>query len=145
MRGEREQIIEVRPGQRRALGRRLHLDQPPVAGHDDVGVDLGGRVLGVVEIQQRDAVDDPARDGRDRPGQRRALERPLLDEPLAGEPQRDHPAGDRGAARAAVGLQDVTVDVDRALAERLEVDHPAQRAADQALDLDRAAVGPAPG
>src|SRR5207248_671933 len=33
-------------------------------------------------------------------------------------------------------------DVDRALAERLEVDHPADRAADQALDLHRPAVRP---
>ena len=50
------------------------------------------------------------------------------------------PAGDRGAAGPAVGLQDVAVDVDRALAERLEVDHPAQRATDQPLDLDAAPV-----
>src|SRR3974390_2128068 len=53
------------------------------------------------------------------------------------------PAGDRGRARAAVGLQHVAVDRDRALAERLHVDHRAQAAADQPLDLLRAPALPA--
>ena len=47
---------------------------------------------------------------------------------------------DRGAACAAVGLEDVAVEPERPLAERLEVDDGAERAADQALDLDRAAL-----
>ena len=55
----------------------------------------------------------------------------------------DVAARDRGAARAAVGLQDVAVDPHGALAQRLEVDDAAQGAADQALDLDRAPVGAA--
>src|SRR5581483_9574869 len=47
-------------------------------------------------------------------------------------------AADRRAAGAAVGLQHVAVEMDGALAERLEVDHTADGAADQPLDLDRA-------
>ena len=54
--------------------------------------------------------------------------------------ERDPGAGDRGGAGAAVGLDDVAVDGDLALAERLQVDHGAQAAPDQALDLDRAAA-----
>ena len=54
--------------------------------------------------------------------------------------QRHPAAGDRGGARAAVGLDHVAVDGDLALAERLEIDHGAQAAADQALDLDGAAA-----
>ena len=46
-------------------------------------------------------------------------------------------ARDRGAARAAVGLEHVAVEPERPLAERLEVAHRAQGAADQPLDLDR--------
>ena len=42
-----------------ALGGRLHLDELALAGHDDVQVDVGGRVLGVVEVEQRLAADDP--------------------------------------------------------------------------------------
>ena len=72
--GQRQQVVQMRAGERRALGRRLHLDEPAVAGHHDVRVDLGGRVLGVVEIEQRRAADDSRRDGRDGAGQRRPLE-----------------------------------------------------------------------
>src|SRR5207247_8875707 len=47
---------------------------------------------------------------------------------------------DGGAASAAVGLEHVAVEPERALAERLEVDHRAHSTADQALDLDRASL-----
>ena len=63
--GEREQVVEVRARERRALGGRLDLDEAAVAGHDDVRVDLGAGVLGVVEVEQRHAVDDAARDRGD--------------------------------------------------------------------------------
>src|SRR5581483_6222688 len=62
---------------------------------------------------------------------------------LARQPQGHEPSGDGGTARAAVGLQHIAVDVDCALTQRRKVDHTAQRATDQALDLDRAAVRPA--
>ena len=51
----------------------------------------------------------------------------------------DKGAGDRGGARAAVGLDHVAVEVQGALAQRVEIDDGAQRAADQALDFLRAA------
>ncbi len=54
--------------------------------------------------------------------------------------QSDPGAGDRGRARAAIGLDDVAVDRDLALAERCQIDHGAQRAADQALDFLGAAA-----
>src|SRR4051794_40728590 len=145
VRGEREQLVEVGAAERRALGGGLDLDEAAVAGHDHVGVDLRGRVLGIVEVEQRGAIDDPARDRGDRAGQRELGELALVDQAAAGELERDVAAGDRGAAGAAVGLEDVAVDVDGALAERLEVDDAADRAADQALDLDGAAVGAALG
>ena len=111
--GERQQLVEMGPRQRRALGRRLHLHQPALAGHDDVGVDLGGRVLGVVEVEQRPPADDAAGDRRDRAGQRRALEPPLGLQARAGQREGHVGAGDRSAAGAAVGLQHVAVEVDR--------------------------------
>ena len=54
--------------------------------------------------------------------------------------QRHPGAGDRGGARAAIGLDHVAVDRDLPLAELLQVDHGAQAAADQPLDFDRAAT-----
>src|SRR5690606_37781344 len=41
----------------------------------------------------------------------------------------------RGGPRAAIGLDDVAVDQDLALAERRQVDHGAERAADETLDF----------
>ena len=66
--------------------------------------------------------------------------RPVLLQLADRERERHVAAGDRRAAGAAVGLEHVAVDVDRALAERVEVRDAAQAAADQALDLDPAAV-----
>ena len=54
--------------------------------------------------------------------------------------ERDVGAGDRGGARAAVGLQHVAIERDGALAERAQVDDRAQRTSDQALDLLRASA-----
>ena len=105
-----------------ALRRRLHLDEPAVAGHDDVQVDVGGRVLDVVEVEQELAADDPERDRRDRA--RHRLREP---EPVERPPRRDPGPGDRRAARAAVGLEHVAVEPERPLAERLEVGRPRGR------------------
>src|SRR5207253_9142233 len=56
--GELEQLVEPFARERVALRRRLHLDQPRIAGHDDVHVRLRGRVLRVVEVEHRLAGDD---------------------------------------------------------------------------------------
>src|SRR5581483_3620282 len=55
----------------------------------------------------------------------------------------DVAARDRGGARAAVGLDDVAVDDERVFAQLLQVDHRAQRTADETLDLERPAALPA--
>ena len=103
--GEREQLVERRARERIALGGRLHLDQPAVAGHHDVHVGVGVRVLGVVEVEQRHAVDDADRHGRDGVGER-LREAEAVERPAAGDVR----AADRRAARAAVGLQHVAVE-----------------------------------
>src|SRR5579884_4259069 len=42
---QRQQLVQALPRERILLGRRLHLDQPAVAGHHDVHVGVGVRVL----------------------------------------------------------------------------------------------------
>src|SRR5690606_3974840 len=59
-------------------------------------------------------------------------------QPAHGIDQGDIGTGDRGGARAAVGLQHVAVEGDGAFAQRVAIDAGAQAAADQALDLERA-------
>src|SRR5919201_5779892 len=115
---EIEQRIERRPVEGRALRGRLHLDQPPARGHDHVQVDLGARVLLVVEVEQQLPADDPERDRR-----RRLPQRPRQPGPSERARRRDPRARDRGAACPAVRLQHVTVDPERPLPERLEVGH----------------------
>src|SRR5687768_1952426 len=50
-RGELEQLVELLPRERRPLRRRLHVDERAVARHDDVEIDVGLGVLGVVEVE----------------------------------------------------------------------------------------------
>ena len=131
---------KLRLAERRALGRALDLDDPARAGHHEIGVGAGLRILGIVEVEHRRALHDAAGDRGD------VVDEHVLADHRAGAHPGErvverHPgAGDRGGARAAVGLEHVAVDGDLALAERLQVDHGAQRAADQALDLLRAAA-----
>src|SRR6185312_12502165 len=87
------------------------------------------------EVQQELAVDDPERDRRDRP--RHRLRQP---ETIERATCRDVRAGVRRAACPAVGLEDVAVEPERPLPQRLEVGDGADRPADEALDLDRAAL-----
>src|SRR4051794_8490787 len=69
-RREVEQRVQPLAVERHALGSRLHLDESAVARHHDVQVDVGVRVLCVVEVEERLAVDDADGDRADRPGER---------------------------------------------------------------------------
>ena len=55
-------------------------DDPPGAGHDEIGVGVGLGILGIVEVEHGLPLDDPDRHGRDRARQRlrqpEAVERP---------------------------------------------------------------------
>ena len=61
------------------------------------------------------------------------------DHALEGQREGDEGAGDGGGARAAVGLNNVAIEPDGALAKLLQVGDGAQRAADQAGNFERAA------
>ena len=76
------------------------------------------RVLGVVEVEHRHAVDDADRHRGDLAVSGLAPSEPLRDQRVDRHRQRDVGAGDRRGAGAAVGLQHVAVERDRALAER---------------------------
>jgi hypothetical protein len=138
--GEVEQRVQLVAAEGVALGGALHLDERAAILHDDVHVGLRRGVLEVVEVEHRHAAADADRHGGDLAVQRRSRERAAADQRVAGVGERDIAAGDRGGARAAVGLQHVAVEGDGALAERGEVDDRAQAAADEALDLLGAAA-----
>src|SRR5579871_3572126 len=56
--GQIQQLVEPGAVERNALGSRLHLDEAAVARHHHVHVDVGGRVLRVVEVEQGNTLDD---------------------------------------------------------------------------------------
>lgn len=135
--GEVEERAEFLAVEGCALGGALDLDETAVAGADDVHVGLGADVLLVAEVEERGAVDDADADGGDGVGERLAagLDDLLALGPDDGVGEGDVGAGDGGRTGAAVGLEDVAVQDDGVLAERLVVDDGAQRTADQAADL----------
>src|SRR6266545_1957127 len=57
--GEVQQRVEASAGERRLLGGPLDLHELSAAGHDDVHVDLGARILDVVEVEDGLASHDP--------------------------------------------------------------------------------------
>src|SRR5436190_23301207 len=118
---QRNQRQELAFGKRRLLRGALHLDDAAVAGHDEIGVGVGFRILGIVEIEHRRALIDTAGDRRDIVAQHLRLEHVARLHPADAVGQRHPGAGDGGGAGAAVGLDHVAIDRDLAFAERCEV------------------------
>src|SRR3954468_6936462 len=138
--GERQQVEELLLGERSFLGRALHLDDPSIAGHDEIGVGVGFGVLGIVEVEHRRAVGNAAGDGGHVVAQRLGLEHVARLHPGDATVQRHPGAGNGRRARSAIGLDHVAIDRDLPLAECGQIENRAQAASDQALNLDRAAA-----
>ena len=118
----------------------LHLHESSGAAHHDVHVHLGLHVLGVLEIGAYFAVDHADAHGCHPPLHGRRLDAIRLHHPVERIHHRHARAGDRRRARAAVGLQHVAVHLERELAPLEIVDHRANAAPDEPLDLLRAAT-----
>jgi hypothetical protein len=117
------------------LGGGLGLDEASVGEHDDVHVDGGARVFFVGEVEQDVAIDDADRGGGNHLLERGCFEGSGFDELAQSEGEGNAGSGDGGGAGATVGLEDVAVEDDGALAEGLHVDDAAEAAADEALDF----------
>ena len=122
-------------GKNRLFAAALDLDKFLGLGHHDIEVDRRALVFDIVEIKYRGAFVNAGRNGRHQLANRKILELALIHQLVERDRHRDTTTSDRCRARAAVGLQDIAVDPDRALADLFQVDHCAQRAADEALDL----------
>src|SRR2546426_8971045 len=133
-----QQALELTLRERLPLGRALDLDVAAGAGHDQVEVDLGGAVVGVGEVEQPAAADDPCAPRGGAAGERQPGQRTRGPQPLERKHEGHVAAGDRRGAGPAVGLEHVAVDQDRALAERGHIHDRAETPPDQALDLVRA-------
>src|SRR5438034_1147516 len=129
--GQREELVELRAGEGLALGSALHLDEVTGAGHDDVHVAAAGRVLRVVEVKHRRALVNANGYGAHEIPYGLLLQQFLLLQPRNGVVQGDEGAGDGRGARAAVGLQNVAIQMYGSLPERREVGDRAERASYQ--------------
>src|SRR5690606_5349510 len=138
--GKIQQAVQGRAVEGLAFGRALDFHEVPAAGHDDVHVRAAGRVFFVVQVQHGRAVGQTDRYGGQLIADGVALQQALLLQGAHGQRGCDPGAGDAGAAGAAIGLDDVAVDVQRALPQALQVEYGAQAASDQALDLLGAAA-----
>ena len=104
-----------------AFSGRLHFDQGAGARHDEIGVGLGGRILSIVEIEQRRAGRHAAGHGGHMVAQRHVLHHGAAVHPLQAIVQGDPGAGDGGGSGAPVGLEHVAIDRDLPLAHRRQV------------------------
>src|SRR5688572_13525135 len=138
--GQREQAGESIGPERFGLRGTLNLDETAVTCFDDIHVDIGFRVFFVGEVEERHAAHHPHADGRHVVGHWNRLELIVLLELAQCDHERHKRAGDRRAARAAVGLDDIAVEPDGALAEMSELDDRPHRAADQPLDFHGAST-----
>src|SRR5271169_1349491 len=121
----------------------LDFDQFVAGRHDEVHVDVGAGVFFVAEVEQDFSVDNSYTHGGNKILQGSRGQGSGFHQFFQSQSQRDEGAGDRGGARAAVGLDHVAIDPDGALAQAGEVGHGPQAAPDQALDFVRAPAGAA--
>src|SRR5579883_14687 len=113
----------------------LNLNDEPLARKDEIGIGLGLRVLGIVEIQHRLALADAAGYGCNLVFQNAVLDHISRTHPLKAIMQRHPCAGNGRGSCASIGLQNVAIDTDLPLAESLQIDDGAERAANKALNF----------
>ena len=92
-----------------------------VAGHDHVHVNIRATVLSVFQIQHAFAFHDAHGNRGHLADNRRIHQLALLHQLVHSKAQRGKSAGDGSGAGAAVGLNDVAVDINRAFAQQIEV------------------------
>ena len=113
----------------------MQLNEVKVLGHDDIEVDTGVFVLGVVEIENGGVLVNAGADARDELFHREAFDFTACDELVQRDGDGNTAASDRCCAGAAVCLKHVTIKPDGAWSKCLKVDHGAHGASDETLDL----------
>ena len=133
--GEIDELVELGAGVGSLLRRGLRFHQSAAGGHHYVHVDFGLGILFVAEVEERSAADEAHGGGGHQLPERRLLERPGGDQGVQRDGESHGGAGDGRGAGATIGLDDVAIEDDGALAESLEVDRGAEAAADEALNF----------
>ena len=137
---EIEERVEHGAVKARVFACSLDFDEVFCILHDDVHVDVGGRVFDIAEVTERIARDNAYGNGGDAVLQNLLRDTEAFLDFLHGD-RKGHEAADNACGTcAAVGFDHVAVDHDGVLAEGCKVGCAAQRAAYQALDFLRTAA-----
>jgi hypothetical protein len=107
----------------------------PFTAHHDVHVDFGPHVLLVIEVKARLTIDHTYAHCSNTSLDWRMSELARLHHPVERVDDRHRRAGDRGSARSSVCDQYIAIELDRELAELEIVEHRADTASDQPLNL----------
>ncbi len=138
-----QQGIQLLAAERPSLAGSLHLDKAQFAlfpRHDDIDIRLRPAVLRVFQIKRALLLHNARGNRRYLPDYRGVLDHSLTQQFFYGQYERHKASRDGGGARAAVGLQNVAIDVDRALSQPRQIAGRAQRTADQPADLHIPAI-----
>src|SRR5229473_6462006 len=138
-----QQLIHLFAREWLSLGRALDFDEAAIPGANDVHVHFGARVFVIFQIKQSRSVNDPDADGGNFGEDWRLFDFAFLQQPATSDRESYIRARDGRGARAAVGLQDVAVERNRAVAEHAAIRNRAQAPADQSLDFVRSPGRPA--
>lgn len=122
------------------LAAALKFDKFEVFGHDDIKIDAGVFVLGVVEVEDGGILINTRGDACDEFFHREGFDFSRCEEFVESDGDGDATTGDGCGAGPAVGLQDIAIEPDGPWSEGLEVDHGPERASDEPLDFGRAAI-----
>src|SRR5471030_825852 len=127
--------------ERRAFGGALDFNEAASAGHHHVQVSLGSRIFQVVEVKHRLALVHANRNSRDHLLERvAAFQAATLLDHFQGINQGNHGAGDGCGAGAAIGLDNIAIDVQGDIAQFRHVQRCAQGTTNQTLDLQSTAA-----
>src|SRR5688572_70212 len=131
----REHFVHLLTREWFALSGSLDLDKFTGTSANYVHIDLGIRVFGIGEIEDRRGFDDSDTNGGNFTQQRRNFHDRILDELPACKGECDVCSGDGRAPGTTISLDHIAVDKDLALTEKFCIDDCSQAATDQPLNF----------
>jgi hypothetical protein len=135
-----EHLIHLRLGEGGLFATALDFDKVAILGEHEVAIDIGLGVLLVAEVEQGFVFPDAGADGGNLLFQRLLGDLAFVEQAIEGNGSGHAGTGDRGGAGAAIGLEDIAVDTEGALAELGQIHDGTKAAANETLDLDAAPI-----
>jgi hypothetical protein len=114
---------------------RLNFDKATRTGHDDIHVDLGVAIFGVIQIKYDLIFEEADTDGGDGGTERIGGHAPCDLQAFNGSAQSEAGSGDGGGTGAAVGRENIAINPEATGSECGEIDHGAEATTEETLNL----------